>query len=61
MILVYFRSGGRVDNVFNDKTNYQFTYVVFMHFMNGTGLCWITRTAAIMKINFYFPLLIGSE
>ena len=53
MILVYFRSGGCVDDVFNDQTNHQFTYVVVMHFMNGTGLCWIIRTAAIMKINFY--------
>ena len=43
MILVYFPSGGCVDDVINNRTNYQFTSVIAIHFMNGVGVCWIIR------------------
>ena len=43
MILVSFPSGGRVDDVINNQTNYQFTSITVIHFMNGAGVCWIIR------------------
>ena len=36
MILVYFNSGGCVDDVVNNRTNHQFTSVIVVHFMNST-------------------------
>ena len=39
MVLVYFPSGGYVDDVVNDRTNDQFTSVIVLHFMNGAGVC----------------------
>ena len=35
MILVYFASGGCVDDVVNNRTNHQFTLVIVVHFMNS--------------------------
>ena len=35
MILVYFASGGCVDDVVNNRTNHQFTSVIVVHFMNN--------------------------
>ena len=35
MILVYFNSGGCVDDVVNNRTNHQFTSVIVVHFMNS--------------------------
>ena len=42
MILVYFPSGD-VDDLVNNRANYQFTSVIVIHFMNGTELCWNIR------------------
>ena len=39
MILVYFPSGGCVDDVANNRTNCQFTSVIVIHFMNGATVC----------------------
>ena len=44
MILVYFPSGGCVDDVVNNGTNHQFTSVIALHFMNSAEVCWIRRT-----------------
>ena len=41
MILVYFPSGGCVDEVVNNRTNYQFTSVIVVHFT--ARVCWIIR------------------
>ena len=30
-------------DVVNNQTNYQFTSAIVVHFMNGTGVCWIIR------------------
>ena len=43
MIVVYFPSGGCVDDVVNNQTNYQFTSVAVVHFMNSARVCWIIR------------------
>ena len=43
MILVYFPSGGCVDDVVNNRANYQFTSETVIHFMNSAGVCWIIR------------------
>ena len=53
MILVYFPSGGCVDDVVNNQTNNQFTPVRLEHFMNSARVCWI-----IIRIvfNVYFCL-----
>ena len=37
--MIYFLSSGCVDDVVNIQTNYQFTSVIVMHFINGTGVC----------------------
>ena len=42
MIPVYFPSGD-VDDLVNNRANYQFTSVIVIHFMNGTELCWNIR------------------
>ena len=42
MILVYFPSGGCVDNV-NNQTNHQFTSIILEHFMNSARVCQIIR------------------
>ena len=41
MILVYFPSGGCVNNVVNNRTNHQFTSVIVVHF--SARVCWIIR------------------
>ena len=43
MILLYFPSGGCVDDVVNNQTNHQFTSVIVLHFMNSTKVSWIIR------------------
>ena len=43
MILVYFPSGGCVDDVVNNRTNHQFTSAKVLHFMNSGRVCWIIR------------------
>ena len=42
-ILVYFASGGCVDDVVNNRTYHQFTSVIVVHFMNSTRVCWIIK------------------
>ena len=43
MILVYYPSGGCVDDVVNNQTNHQFTSIILQHFMNSARVCWIIR------------------
>ena len=43
MMLVYFPSGGCVDDVDNNETNLQFTSIIVEHFMNSARVCWIIR------------------
>ena len=43
MILVYFPSGGCVDDIVNNRTNHQFTSAIVVHYMNSTRVCWIIR------------------
>ena len=43
MILVYFPSGGCVNDVVNNQTNNQFTSIIVEHFMNSARVCWIIR------------------
>ena len=45
MILVYFHSGGYVDDVVNNQTNHQFTSIMVVHFMNSARVGWIIRRA----------------
>ena len=35
MILVYFPSGGCVNDVVNNQTNHQFTSIIVVHFRNS--------------------------
>ena len=39
MILVSLPSGGCVDDIVNNRTNYQFASVIVIQFMNGAGVC----------------------
>ena len=39
MILVYFPSGGCVDDAVNNQSNHQFTSVIVQHFMNSIRAC----------------------
>ena len=39
MILVYFPSGGCVDDVVNNRANPQFTSVIVVHFINSRRVC----------------------
>ena len=41
--MISFPSGGCVDDVVNIQTNYCFTSVIAIHFMNGAGACWVIR------------------
>ena len=41
IILVSFPLGRCVDNIVNNRANYQFTSVIVKNFMNGIGVCWI--------------------
>ena len=43
MILVYYPSGGCVDDVVNNQTNHQFTSITLKYFMNRTRVCWVIR------------------
>ena len=43
MILVYFLSGGCVDDVVNHQTNHQFPSIIVVHFMNSARVCCIIR------------------
>ena len=48
MILVYFPSGGCDDDVFNNRTNYQLTSIIVVHFKNWAGVCWISVELILM-------------
>ena len=39
MILVYFASGGRVEDVVNNRTSHQFTSAIVVHFINSARVC----------------------
>ena len=41
MILVYFASGGCVDDVVSNRTNHQCTSATVVYFMNSARVCWI--------------------
>ena len=43
MILVYFTSGGCVDDVVNNQTNHQFTSAIVAPFINSAIVCWIIK------------------
>ena len=43
MILVYFASGGCVDDVVNNRTYHTSTSATVVHFMNSARACWIIR------------------
>ena len=43
IILVYFPSGGCVDDVVNNQTNHQFTSIIVKHFMNSARVRWLIR------------------
>ena len=43
MILLYFPSGGGVDDVVNNQENHQFISIILEHFMNSARVCWIIR------------------
>ena len=53
MILLYFPSGGCVDDVVNNSTNHQFTSGIVLHFMNSAKVCWIIRRTVF---NVYISL-----
>ena len=52
MILVYFASGGCVNDVVDNRTNHQFTsllhYFITSFFMNSTKVCWIIKRTVLM-------------
>ena len=39
MVLVSIPLGGWFDGVVNNETNYQFTLIIVMYFINSTGVC----------------------
>ena len=43
MILVYFPTGGCVDDVVNNRTNHQFNSVIAVHFINRARVFWIIK------------------
>ena len=45
MILIYFASGGCIDDYVNNQTNHQFTSPIVVHIMNSASVCWIIKTA----------------
>ena len=52
MILAYFASGGRVDDVVNNQANHQLTSIIVEHFMNRARACWIIRRTFLMCTTF---------
>ena len=45
MIVVYFPSGGCVNDVVNNRASLQFSSVIVVNFINSARVCWIiTRT-----------------
>ena len=50
MILVYFPSGGCVDDVVNNQTNHQFTSIIVLYFMNSARVSWIIRKTVFNMI-----------
>ena len=52
MILVYFASGGCVNDVVNNRTNHQFTSAIVVHFLNSARVCLIFFSI------FYFTLVV---
>ena len=49
--MVSLPSGECVDDVVNNQTNYQFTLVIAIHFINGAGVCSI-----IKRTVFHVPI-----
>ena len=47
LILVYFLSGGCVDDIVNNQTNHQFTSIILEHLMNSARACWIIRRTVV--------------
>ena len=45
MILIYFPSGGCVDNVVNNRTNHQFTSFIVGRF--SARVCWIIKRTVV--------------
>ena len=50
MLLVYFPSGGFVDDVVSNRTNHQFTSTIVLHFMNSAREYWIIRKTVNMYV-----------
>ena len=42
-ILVYFASGGSVNDVVSNQANHQFTSAIDLYFMNSARMCWIIK------------------
>ena len=53
IIVVYFASGGYVDDVANNRTNHQITSAIVVNFMNSARVCWILKRTVF---NEYFCL-----
>ena len=53
MILIYFASGGCVNDIANNRINRQFTSAIVVNFMNSTRVCWIIKR---IVFNVYFCL-----
>ena len=51
IVLVYFASGGCVDDVVNNRENHQFTSAIVANFMNGVKVCWVIKRTVF---NVYF-------
>ena len=39
LMILFFFSGGCVDDVVNNQTNHQFTSIIVEHFMNSARVC----------------------
>ena len=48
MILVYFASGGYVDDVANNRTNHQFISAIVVHFMNCAEFAGLSKELLLM-------------
>ena len=56
MIPVSFPSGGGFDDVINTQTNYQFSSVIAIHFMNGAGVCVLDYTKnCFLRVHLFKP------
>ena len=48
-MVVYFASGGYVDDVANNRTNHQITSAIVVNFMNSARVCWILKRTVLMS------------